>query len=309
MMHATSLHPVFIVLFMTFILMDAANVMTTIHVNTRNHSSFRKISRLFSQCFRSNKQQTMECLHQETAKNPLFSDWADPAQLVTTKSLLLESDAAHFHDMLALGKRGIALPREIGINVYLSLARLMCYTFAVVDNILGYFQPEEAPRWDSQFRGELLTLGHNNRSVFKERTEVFDGVYSYYNCVQSAQPCSRYSVKVVMGKKILIGFAPRDGYKFDRLSTRGWFISVADGDLIAHGRYLLVKKKKPKYGTPIPNGSVVTVIHDRRQRHIEFQVDGKSLGIAFTNVTQDELYAAIDVYGYSMAEIHIVDNS
>jgi hypothetical protein len=120
---------------------------------------------------------------------------------------------------------------------------------------------------------------------------------------------SRYSVKAVIGRKIMIGFAQCHGFGYGILSTRGYFISVAHGDLIAHGRHVLSKIKKHGYGTPIPNGSVVTVIHDRRQRHIEFQLDGKSLGIAFTNVTQDELYAAIDVYGYSMAEIHIVDNS
>jgi hypothetical protein len=54
-------------------------------------------------------------------------------------------------------------------------------------------------------------------------------------------------------------------------------------------------------------GSVVTAIHDALKRQIEFHVDGKSLGIAFTNVPHNELYAAADLYGND-TEICIVDN-
>jgi hypothetical protein len=56
------------------------------------------------------------CLHEASAENHLFSDWADPAQFETTKLKLLENDGRHFHQMVALDKKGIALPDEIGID-------------------------------------------------------------------------------------------------------------------------------------------------------------------------------------------------
>jgi hypothetical protein len=47
-------------------------------------------------------------------------------------------------------------------------------------------------------------------------------------------------------------------------------------------------------GTAIAEGSVVTAIHDTRQGQIEFHVNGKSLGIAFSNIHHDKRFAAAD---------------
>jgi hypothetical protein len=118
-------------------------------------------------------------------------------------------------------------------------------------------------------------------------------------------------------------------------STQGWFIHLSTGDLIAQGhRYHIVQtedsntinrkrfgfwsRKTPpprpqqpqfRYGLPIPQGSIVTALHDRLQHTIAFQVDGQSLGIAFSNIPdEDPLYAAVVVYGiHLIADVHIIE--
>jgi hypothetical protein len=101
----------------------------------------------------------------------------------------------------------------------------------------------------------------------------------------------------------MIGFAPRGGFrpKDANFQTCGWFISVASGTLYAQDRTW-----DKAYGAAIPEGSIVTAIHDTRQHTIEFQVDGTSLGTAYRNISHDTLYAAADFYDH--ATIRIMDN-
>jgi hypothetical protein len=165
---------------------------------------------------------------------------------------------------------------------------------------LDYFQPPEAPTWDPLFCSDSLTLSDNNRAIYREANALGGGV-------QSAQPCSRFSVKIVKGHTVLIGFAPRHGFQKNKRNfvTCGWFLSVEDGRLWSQ----IVTWNKP-YGTAIPEGSTVTAIHDTRLHTIEFQVDGISLGIAFNNITHENLYAAADykVFSYCDVDLRIMDN-
>jgi hypothetical protein len=124
--------------------------------------------------------------------------------------------------------------------------------------------------------------------------------------VQSAQPCSRYSVQIVKGYSALIGLAPRDEFDKNGLNyiSCGWFMHVVNGNLMSQdGAYNIAYAKRGR----IPEGSIVTVIHDTRQHTIEFQVNGTSLGIAFRHIPHENLYAAADFLGDSEAEIRIVD--
>jgi hypothetical protein len=107
----------------------------------------------------------------------------------------------------------------------------------------------------------------------------------------------------------MIGFATRQGFRHGTSIRRSWFIQVANGSLIVSGPHFFSKMKRRGYGIPIPNGSVVTAIHDRTQQHIEFLVGGKSLGIAFTSVKRDELFATVEIYGNLMAKVRIVENA
>ncbi len=251
----------------------------------------------------------------------------------TTKSTLLKMEGSYFHAMLASAEW---LPNEKGKYRHLSVlilsdivnvghyfidmdptyfGRIMTYLrsgnlsyegltskeTAEFNKVVDYFQLrptvlEEVPCWDPEFCGDDLTLQENNRRVSKRAYE--------YNGVQSAKPCSNYSVQVINGRIIYIGFAPRQAFKKNTFNhtTCGWFVFVADGTLYAQGGI-----RDKAYGTAIPIGSMVTAIHDKSQHTIEFQVDGKSLGIAFSNIPHDELYAAADLHDIN-DEIRIIDN-
>ena len=168
---------------------------------------------------------------------------------------------------------------------------------------LDYLQIPLPVRWDRKYLGRSLTLGDNNRVVSKSR--LFGGSEGLrLEGVQSTQPCSKYSVQVVQGQNSFIGFATRHGFRKDtsNFKTCGWFIHVASGNLFSQDG--IVSKA---YGTAILVGSVVTVIHDTIQRHIEFQVNGKSLGVAFTNITNGKLFAAADIFDVYRAKLRIVD--
>jgi hypothetical protein len=160
--------------------------------------------------------------------------------------------------------------------------------------------------WDAELCGKDLKA--NGRTVSTKHN-----LSTYYiNGVQSAQPCSKYSVQVVKGQYIMIGFAPRLGFKNNDYNfiNCGWFLDVSEGTLWAQDgtgskSYVSTRVNNSK---PISDGSVVTAIHDYTRNQIEFQVDGISFGIAFTNVPRDEVFAAADFYGIEDAEIRISEN-
>ncbi len=166
----------------------------------------------------------------------------------------------------------------------------------VVEGVLDHFQAEEVPSWDPDFCGDKLVLRDNSRSISNVHYGGFKGA-------QSAQPCSRYSVHVVNGQNIMIGFAPRLGFQKNKSNFEicGWFIRVASGSLWAQDG-----TRGKAYGTAIPVGSVVTAFHDTIQHTIEFEVNGESLGIAYTNISHAKLFAAVDIYYNS--EIRIIDS-
>ena len=101
----------------------------------------------------------------------------------------------------------------------------------------------------------------------------------------------------------MIGFAPRNGFKKnkDNFDSCGWFIYVPSGTLYAQDG-----TRHKAYGAAIPVGSIVTAIHDMSQDTIEFQVNGKSLGIAFNNIPHENLHATAEFS--NVATIRIMDN-
>jgi hypothetical protein len=122
--------------------------------------------------------------------------------------------------------------------------------------------------------------------------------------IQSAQPCTRFSVEIVHGRTTMIGFAPRIGFqKHERNPYHcGFFLDIYGGRLLGqdtrddlinehHCRYVNI----PFYSPEIPVGSIVTAIHHATTREIEFQVNGTSFGIAYRNIPYDDLFAAADL--------------
>ena len=169
----------------------------------------------------------------------------------------------------------------------------------VVEDVLDYFQPLEAPRWDPQFCSNDLSLLDNDRTIYKNASAFGGGV-------QSAQTCSQYSVQIVKGDGIMIGFAPRLGFRKNNSNflTCGWFLYVDVGCLWSQD--LAVSKAYAK--NRIPVGTIVTAIHDMHRQTIEFHINGKSLGIAFNNIPYENLYAAVENYAEGAGEIRILNN-
>jgi hypothetical protein len=295
-MRATSIYQAFSTLFMLITLTNAASLTKT----KENTKKFNNFERLIPKCLRSKREQRLDCLKQEKALNALFSGTMSPTRFETTKSALLEKDGSRFHNMLALDKKGIILPETIGKCILsICIQKIDLEVLFVAETILDYLIP--IPTWDPEYCANPLTLQNNNRVVSKDVMGVAGG--AFYG-VQSAKPCSRYSVQIVKGQRIFIGFAPRLGFrgKGSNFKTCGWFLHVSQGSLYAQDG-----TRAKAYGTAIPVGSVVTAIHDASQHQIEFHVDGKSLGIAFNNVPYDELFAAADLYDLDGAELRFVE--
>jgi hypothetical protein len=182
---------------------------------------------------------------------------------------------------------------------------------AEFNKVLEYFElrapvaDQSAPSWDPEYCGDKLLLQSNNLVVSGRNSGMFKSKNSNTSQgVLSAQSCSKYSVQILKGKYIMIGFAPRHGFEKngDSYRTCGWFLSVYNGRLFSQGGVF----NKP-YGDAIPERTVVTAIHDRNQNTIEFHIDGRSLGIAFSNITPGKLYAAASI-GHD-SELRIMDKS
>jgi hypothetical protein len=194
--------------------------------------------------------------------------------------------------------------RENRIHVVSYQLLFVLFMFLVKDVLASFVSlPENknapSPRWAPAFCGDQLVLSDNNRRVVKKYA-------GYTNGIQSAQPCTRFSVKIIHGHEIVVGFAPRLGFQknFYNMDACGWFIHIADGSLWSQDTP--DAKNGRAYGTPIPVGSIVTAIYDLQQHTIEFHVNGQSLGIAFRNVSDEELYAAADLWGKQTA-IRLMD--
>jgi hypothetical protein len=182
-----------------------------------------------------------------------------------------------------------------------------------LNQLFDYFLIPVPVRWDAKFSGHDLTLQKDHRLV--ESMSNQNG----FRGVQSMQPTSRFSVQIIKGRRAYIGFAPRLGFRKDKenFKTCGWYVSVPDGKLWAQGdihgeRFFGTRARDHDTSqNRIPLGSVVTAIHHtfpNGTSHMEFQVDGTSLGTAFYNVAHEEqsLFAAVDVS--DDAEILIIDD-
>ncbi len=122
-----------------------------------------------------------------------------------------------------------------------------------------------------------------------------------------------YSVEVVSGRDIYIGFAPRscfNKYGIALFQTCGWYIHVDSGALFSHqrdGRGNLVYNKRP-YADPILNGSIVTAKYEEYSESILFEVNGISMGVAFDRISwKDMIYAAVDLQDRCGCQVRIVD--
>jgi len=282
-----------ITLFVSIMFLDAATLTPRKEhaKNLHDSSRFEKVSRLFPHCFNSGaktlrkfvkknlreRQEALDCLMQENVNNihDMIRGNISPDRFNTTKSTLMKDGGKYFDALLGIDNEANAIPTEI------------------VENVLDYLQPEKAPSWDSQtFLGDLA-FRDNDRTVYTVEGSWGGGL------VQSAQPCSRFSVQIVKSKMNRIGFAKRYGntvYPF-------WLLDILDGTLLTRDF-----ANMPYANGGIPVGSIVTAFHDSHRNTIEFEVNGTSLGIAFSNIPYRELYTTAFIFGHP-AEIRIMNNT
>jgi hypothetical protein len=119
-------------LFVTTVLMDAANLTTTEYHVKHFHDGRRlqNMLRLFPQCSYSGaktfrkfvkknlkeRQEALECIMQENTKNvnDMISGIISPARFMTTKSTLMNDSGKYFHAILGINNKQNFLPAEIG---------------------------------------------------------------------------------------------------------------------------------------------------------------------------------------------------
>jgi hypothetical protein len=127
-------YQVLITLFVTIVLMDAANL-TTPHDHVKNlHDGSRlQMLRLFPQCSYSGakalrkfvkkslreRQEALECIIQENTKNvnDMISGIISSARFETTKTTLMKDNGKYFHAILGINDKQNVLPAEIGRDI------------------------------------------------------------------------------------------------------------------------------------------------------------------------------------------------
>lgn len=139
--------------------------------------------------------------------------------------------------------------------------------------------------WDPQPCGSGLVLSQEKRVVVSSADR---------RSVRSVHPCERFSVRLDADARnscVLVGFAPQTGFTPERdTHTCGWYMFAHDGHLWAQGGI-----RDKTYG----NCRIAMA-------SISFEVDGRSLGVVFTNIPLDELYAALNFSGTRNIQLTLV---
>lgn len=157
--------------------------------------------------------------------------------------------------------------------------------------------------WDPQMCGSGLVLSQGNRVVANS------GAYS--RSVRSLEPCNRYSVRLDDHKKcldsdVMIDFAPLEGFKPNShvlYKSCGWYLYGLNGMLYSQNSY----GAKSYIEGGIALGSVVTCTLDRERDCISFEINGRQCGVAFVNIPQVEVYAALYFAGSFNVQLSLKD--
>lgn len=221
---------------------------------------------------------------------------------IISKSQLLSEEASYFHAMLASGQwqldgDGAYFIDRDPEHFYRVLGYLrtgkISFTGLRADQIdslketLDYLHLGNAyppVEWDSEKCGPDLRLSVANQVV--SSMKAHQSVRSLYTCV-------RYSVRLdAIGKEsgVFIGFAPEMG--FDPLASNerscGWYLDASTGKL--HSKNGV---SECSYGSKVEAKSEITCIYDPDSSSISFEVDGESLGVAYSDLPKAEVYAAV----------------
>ena len=91
---------------------------------------------------------------------------------------------------------------------------------------------------------------------------------------------------------IMIGFATRISFdpNSENFRSSGWYISAHTGAVFSQDSDL-----RRKYTKPIQQGDIITAIFDPKQKEIRFSINNEDQGVAFVDVTEEELYPTIEI--------------
>jgi len=99
-----------------------------------------------------------------------------------------------------------------------------------------------------------------------------------------------YKVKIVTAGLFMVGLAPKATFTPNGTNyNNGWYFYSLNGSL--HSK---AKDSNKAYASAVTIGETIEVFYDQSKSTIRFSINGISQGVAFNNVTADDLYPAID---------------
>jgi hypothetical protein len=111
-------------------------------------------------------------------------------------------------------------------------------------------------------------------------------------------PCNRFSLRIDhigINCEMMIGFATKEGYDIngDNAESCGWYFDACYGELSSENND--TRCSTSYHHSSLKVGNVLTAIWDQEKKEISFELDGVSLGVAFTSVDREKLYPAVDI--------------
>jgi len=153
-----------------------------------------------------------------------------------------------------------------------------------------WLAPVATLTWDPSYLGTNLQLSDGNKTVVKT-----SGGSGYNAGVLGTEAVSSYKVKVNSrgaSGAIMVGFAPQSGFQPNgqNYGRCGYYLFLANGCLYSgHGH------SNSPYTQAINNGDILTVKYDASSKNINFEKNGKDLGVAFSNVASG-MFPALDIH-------------
>jgi len=141
-----------------------------------------------------------------------------------------------------------------------------------------------------------MTLSKKDRAV--EFTNS-----SGYNCIIAKKCVEKYSVKIVKSGNINIGFASdKIDPRGENYAKCGFYIYTGDGKLYGQDGTSTKFYSGDSTSSSFPNDTILGCKFNKKKGEIYFYLNGKSLGLAYSNIKEKKLYPSINNSGPSKVE-------
>lgn len=178
----------------------------------------------------------------------------------------------------------------------LHLDGLDSYQIERLHENLDYFQiplPEPIMTWKTSDLNENLKLINEDRTV--RQISQTNGA-GWNACILGIRSTKRYTVRVdsLSGGLMMIGFVPSSLLNYRSSGSNGtacgWYLYAARGVLYSQDG----DNRKEYTSVELNDGCDLTVIYDKDGGTIRYEKDQVDLGIAFSNIFDQELIPAVD---------------